>query len=70
MAKIQLMRSALGTAHSLGTWLNDGGAGGRTIMAALGHADPKSSARYQSPNVDTIRDAMRKIAPLSGGRDG
>ena len=39
-------------------------------MGALGHADPKSSIRYQSSNPDMMRDAMEKIAPLSLGRDG
>jgi integrase len=51
--------------HSVGTWLNEQGAGLRTIMAALGHADPKSSIRYQMADVEVIRAAARGMAPLA-----
>lgn len=52
--------------HSRGTWLNEAGAGLRTIMDALGHADPKSSIRYQSADVEVIRAATRKLGDLTG----
>lgn len=51
--------------HSVGTWLNQAGEGLKTIMAALGHADPKSSLRYQDADVDTVRRAW---AALPKGR--
>jgi integrase len=44
--------------HSLGTWLNQSGAGLRTIMGALGHKDAKSSMRYQAADVEIIRSAV------------
>lgn len=44
--------------HSLGTWLNESGAGLRTIMGALGHKDAKSSMRYQHADVEIIRSAV------------
>lgn len=47
--------------HSLGTWLNESGAGMTTIMAALGHADIKSSARYQSADVEIVRAASARL---------
>lgn len=52
--------------HSLGTWLNESGAGLRTIMAALGHADPKSSIRYQAADVEIVRAASEKLRGFSG----
>lgn len=52
--------------HSLGKWLNDTGAGLKTIMATLGHADPKSSMRYQAGDVEVVRAARRRIGKLSG----
>ena len=48
--------------HSLGTWLNASGAGLKTIMAALGHTDPKSSLRYQAADIETVRVATLKLA--------
>ena len=51
--------------HSVGTWLNEGGAGLRTIMAALGHNDPKSSIRYQTADVEIVRAAAASFAPLT-----
>lgn len=54
--------------HSLGTWLNESGAGLRTIMGALGHADPKSSIRYQHADVEIVRAATQKLRGISGGR--
>lgn len=51
--------------HSLGKWLNDSGAGLRTIMGALRHADPKSSMRYQAGDMEVVRAATRKIARLT-----
>lgn len=52
--------------HTLGKRLNDTGAGLKTIMQALGHADYKSSLRYQSTDIETIRQAKKK-AGKSGG---
>jgi integrase len=55
--------------HSLGTWLNEAGAGLRTIMAALGHADATSSIRYQAADVEIVRAAAAKLrAPIAGKR--
>lgn len=48
--------------HSLGTWLNDEGAGLRTIMETLGHASEQSSLRYQHGNIDTVRQTSAKIS--------
>jgi integrase len=50
--------------HSLGTWLNESGAGLRTIMATLGHQDVKSSIRYQAADIDVVRAAAVKIGPI------
>lgn len=47
--------------HSLGTWLNESGAGLKTIMAALHHADPKSSIRYQDADIEIVRAAQTKM---------
>jgi integrase len=47
--------------HSLGTWLNEDGAGLRTIMEALGHADVHSSIRYQGASVEIVRAAINKV---------
>jgi integrase len=47
--------------HSLGTWLNESGAGLKTIMAALGHKDAKSSIRYQAADIDMVRAATKKM---------
>lgn len=44
--------------HSLGTWLNERGAGLKTIMSALGHRDAKSSMRYQHADVEVVRAAI------------
>jgi len=52
--------------HSRGTWLNASGAGLRTIMAALGHKDPKSSIRYQAADVEIVRAASGKLGDLLG----
>jgi integrase len=56
--------------HSLGTWLNQSGAGLKTIMAALGHQDAKSSIRYQAADVEMVRAAAVKIGPISGRKAG
>ncbi len=55
--------------HSVGSWLNDAGAGLKTIMATLGHADPKSSMRYQDADVETIRRAWGRVGAV-GARGG
>ena len=54
--------------HSVGTWLNESGAGLRTIMAALFHHDPQSSIRYQTADVEIVRAAARNFAPITGKR--
>jgi integrase len=56
--------------HSLGTWLNESGAGLRTIMAALGHLDPKSSIRYQTADVEIVRAAAQKLPGMLRGISG
>ena len=50
--------------HSLGTWLNEDGAGLRTIMEALGHADVHSSIRYQSASTEIVRAAVNSAVDL------
>lgn len=50
--------------HSMGAWLNEQGAGLRTIMDALGHKSVASSIRYQSAGVEMVRAAVAKIGPL------
>lgn len=50
--------------HSLGTWLNESGAGLRTIMAALGHRDVKSSIRYQDADTEIVRAAGARLGRL------
>jgi integrase len=50
--------------HTLGTELNNLGAGPRTIQDALVHADAKSSARYQSPDIEVIRSALGRTPRL------
>ncbi len=50
--------------HSLGKALNDAGEGLRTIMDTLGHADAKSSMRYQAGDIEVVRAAKRKLARI------
>jgi integrase len=50
--------------HSLGTWLNAQGEGLRTIMATLGHADHKSSLRYQSGDIKIVRAAQERLGKI------
>lgn len=52
--------------HSLGKWLNEDGASLRLIMDALDHADPESSIRYQSTDVEVIRRAGQRLGNLVG----
>src|SRR5262249_20591846 len=47
--------------HALGTALNAQGVGLRTIMAALGHSNPRSSMRYQAADVELVRAATASI---------
>lgn len=54
--------------HSLGTWLNEGGEGLRTIMASLGHDDEKSSLRYQSGDIRIVRAAQQRSGKRLGIR--
>jgi integrase len=51
--------------HSLGTWLNASGAGLKTIMAALGHKDAKSSIRYQAADIEVVRAASQQLGDLA-----
>lgn len=46
--------------HTLAKRLNDAGAGLRTIMQTLGHRDYKSSLRYQTTDIETVRIAKEK----------
>jgi integrase len=50
--------------HSVGKWLNEEGASLRTIMDTLDHADPKSSVRYQSTDIEVIRATGRRLGKL------
>lgn len=52
--------------HSLGKWLNEEGASLRTIMDTLHHKDVKSSARYQSTDIEVIRQTGRRLGKLVG----
>ncbi len=52
--------------HSLGKWLNEDGASLRTIMDTLNHKDVKSSARYQSTDIEVIRATGRRLGNLLG----
>jgi integrase len=51
--------------HTLGARLNEAGAGLRTIMAALGHADVKSSIRYQSADIELVRATINRLPKQS-----
>lgn len=55
--------------HSLGKWLNEDGASLRTIMDTLHHKDVKSSARYQSTDIEVIRATGRRLGKLRGAKD-
>lgn len=55
--------------HSLGKWLNEDGASLRQIMDTLHHADPKSSIRYQSTDLEVIRAAGRRLGRLTPSKD-
>lgn len=46
--------------HTLGKRLNDAGAGLKTIMQTLGHSNAASSIRYQTTDLETIRQAKDK----------
>jgi integrase len=52
--------------HSVGKWLNEGGASLRSIMDTLDHLDIQSSARYQSTEVEVIRTASERMPRLAG----
>ena len=54
--------------HTLGTRLAELGASLRTIMDALGHADVKSSMRYQQPNLEVLRHELNRTSPNKGVR--
>lgn len=52
--------------HTLGKRLNDSGAALKTIMQALGQSDPKSAIRYQTTDIETIREAKKKTGKNRG----
>src|SRR6185437_11559301 len=52
--------------HSLGKWLNEEGASLREIMDTLHHTDPKSSIRYQSTDIEVIRQTGKRLGNLLG----
>lgn len=47
--------------HTVGKKLSNSGASVRTIMDKLGHADVKSSMRYQNTEIDTLRKASNVL---------
>jgi integrase len=50
--------------HFVGKRLNATGAGLKTIMGALDHADPQSSVRYQDADLEVVRGALKKAGKL------
>jgi len=54
--------------HFGGKHLNAGGAGLKTIMGALDHADPTSSIRYQDADLDIVRSAIDRLDRLEPPR--
>lgn len=52
--------------HTLGTALAQSGASLRAIMAALGHADIKSSIRYQDADLELVRQAQAGVRGFVG----
>jgi integrase len=50
--------------HTVGTMLNAQGASLRTIMERLGHADVKSSLRYQAGDIEVVRKASKGLPSL------
>ncbi len=52
--------------HSVGTWMAAHGESLRAIMGKLGHADAKSSIRYQAEDIEVIRAATKKWGNLRG----
>lgn len=56
--------------HRLGKDLDAAGAGLRTIMAALGHADAKSALRYVAEDVEIVRQAQAKRRRIAGDKAG
>jgi len=53
--------------HSLGTWLQMGGASLKTTMDIMNHSDPKSSMRYQMSELPEQREAFKSIGELGKG---
>ena len=45
--------------------INAQGASLRTIMDRLGHADVKSSLRYQAGDIEVVREAGKRLPKLS-----
>lgn len=52
--------------HSVGSWLAQDGANLPTIMKKLGHLDVKSSLRYQTVDIETVRAASERLPRLRG----
>lgn len=50
--------------HSLGKRLNAAGQGLKTVMGALDHDDPASSARYMDADLPIVRGALAKTGRL------
>jgi len=53
--------------HSVGTRLNESGAGLKMIMAALDHRDPESSIRYQAANIEVVTAAAARLVSMPVG---
>jgi integrase len=62
--KLQLTFTPHMARHYLGKHLNASQAGLKTIMAALDHADPASSVRYQDADVEIVRNAIARTTRL------
>jgi len=58
------------TRHTLGRQLNEQGAGLRTIMRALSHRSVSSSLRYQSADLEVVREAISRIGEPSAASPG
>ncbi len=57
--------------HYVGKRMNAEGQGLKTITAALDHADPQSSVRYQDADLDVVRRSQTGAeAIILGGKSG
>lgn len=55
--------------HTVGTQLQKSGASQRAIMDRLGHADLKSSMRYQGSDIEVVKAATAKLPKLNLGKE-